>query len=60
MGFYESQEEILASAHNLDTALIGWADRIITRLGSGALYIHAILTDSESNDTYEMSNFYRE
>lgn len=60
MGFYESPEEILACAHNFDTALVGWFDCFITRFFSGAIYIHTVLTDKESNGTDESFIFHRE
>ena len=48
MGVYESPEEILACAHHSNAAFVRRFDRIIAGLCGGAIYIHLILTVSES------------
>ena len=43
MGLYESPEEILAGPYNCDAAFVGYSNRIIARLGCGAIYLYTIL-----------------
>lgn len=43
MGFYESQEEILACPHYCDVTIAGRSDSIIAGFGGGSVYLYSVL-----------------